>query len=156
MREQAPKRALLLDEKLEADLRAIKLPPFKQFVSQIRAYLQRQNSEVDKTNNVQAILKQVQSGTTGVISVGPQFDNGPTGSHYYLKSGSRLSFGITLKEERDQCSLIAYRFHLQLATPVGPTFYRFDLNDSPHATPLHEPRSHFHAGDDDVRLPFPP
>lgn len=156
MFEHAPKRALRLDEKLEADLQAIKLPSFRRVLTDIRVYLLKQNSEVDRRNNVHGILKDDRSGSAHSIWLGPQFDKGPTGSHYFLKSGSRLSFGITLKEESGHCSLIAYRFHLHLATPVGPTFYRFDLNEDQHTTPLHEPRSHLHPCDDDIRLPFPP
>ncbi len=79
-----------------------------------------------------------------------------TESCYYLESGSRLSFGITLRERNRRCALVAYRFQLSLPGEQFPAFFRFDLNDKPHDTPLFEPRCHVHPGIDDVRLPCPP
>jgi hypothetical protein len=77
-------------------------------------------------------------------------------SHFYLESTSRLSFGVTLREANGRCSLVAYRFHMQLPEGSVPSFYRFDLNDKAHQTPLFEPRCHIHPGSDDIRLPCPP
>jgi len=51
--------------------------------------------------------------------------------------------------------LVAYRFHLSLPEGQSPSFYRFDLNDKAHESPLTEPRCHYHPGVDDVRLPCP-
>jgi hypothetical protein len=150
-------RAHKLDAKLEADVLAISLPSFKEVSASIRAYLLKQNSEIDKINNVYKILKgPTRSSSVGFITIGPQFDKEATDSHYRLKSGARLSFGMTLSEANGKCSLVAYRFHIHLGDVSGlPSFYRFDLNESRHATPLVEPRSHIHAGSDEVRLPFP-
>ena len=66
------------------------------------------------------------------ITVGPEFDKGPTESHFHLESGSRLSFGITLSETNHGCSLVAYRFQLNLLEARSPSFYRFDLNREAH------------------------
>jgi len=66
-----------------------------------------------------------------------------------------LSFGIILRERNGRCSLVSYRFQLNLPEGHLPSFYRFDLNDKTHETPLFEPRCHFHPGLDEVRLPFP-
>ena len=55
-----------------------------------------------------------------------------------------------------RCSLIAYRFHLNLPANQSPSFYRFDLNKKAHDTPLFEPRCHLHPGSDERRLPCPP
>ena len=155
MREHAPVRAQRLDAKLEADAYGIRLPAFREVLAGIRVYLQRQNSEVDKVNNVHQMLKEAKNGATGFIMLGPEFDTGPTDLHYRFKSGARLSFGLTLHESNGRCSMVAYRFHLHVGGNAGPTFYRFDLNRAGHENPLLEPRSHVHPGRDDIRLPCP-
>jgi hypothetical protein len=144
-----------LDQKLDAEARAIVLPSFKEVLASIRVYLLKQNSEVDQVNNIYQLLKEKKSGPVGLIALGPEFDAGPTDFHYRLRSGSRLSFGITLHESNSRCSLVAYRFHLHIGGNKGPTFFRFDLNRSAHVHPLVEPRSHMHPGQDNVRLPSP-
>lgn len=155
MREHAPVRAQRLDVKLEADASAIRLASFKEVLSSIRVYLLKQNSEVDKVNNIHQVLKQTKLGPVGLITLGPEFDTGPTDLHYRLKSGARLSFGLTLHESNGRCSIVTYRFHLHAGGNTGPTFYRFDLNKGAHQNPLFEPRSHIHPGRDDIRLPCP-
>jgi hypothetical protein len=155
MRESAALQAQKLDAKIEADARAIRLASFKEVLASIRVYLADQNLERHEANNIHQIVKQKMSDPVGLITLGPEFDNGPTEMHYRFKSGARLSFGITLREANGRCSLVAYRFHLHVGGDAGPTFYRFDLNRSTHETPLLEPRSHIHPGRDDIRLPCP-
>lgn len=87
--------------------------------------------------------------------MGPSIDKGPTDLHFNLESGARLSFGITLREGNGRCSLVAYRFQLNLPETQSPPFYRFDLNEKGHESPLTEPRCHYHLGVEDVRLPCP-
>jgi hypothetical protein len=114
-----------------------------------------QDADLGHRNNVARVLKTFESQGLTFISVGPSFDKGPTDSHFYLESESRLSFGITLREGNGRCSLVAYRFQLNLPGTQSPAFYRFDLNDKAHESPLHEPRCHYHPGAEDVRLPCP-
>ena len=155
MLDHATRRAQELDESLDAQAAMMMLPSFRKVLTGIRVYLQRQNAGSGGKNNVHAILRTATSGDRGIITLGPQFDKGPTDCHYYTRSGGRLSFGITLRDQNGRCSLIAYRFHFHLGTNAAPGFYRFDLNDRAHSNPLLEPRSHLHVGRDNIRLPVP-
>jgi hypothetical protein len=152
----APERARKLDDELGSQAVSITLPSSREVLAGLRNYLLTQNERVNWRNNVHKELRSETSGGVVVISLGPLFDKGPTDSHFYLESNSRLSFGITLREANGRCSLIAYRFHLHLPEGSASSFYRFDLNPRPHDTPLLEPRCHLHPGSDDVRLPCPP
>jgi hypothetical protein len=152
---RAHERAKALDGGIEASLAGISLPSVRDSVAQIRTYLQNQDADLGHRNNVARILKTDGNHGLKFISVGPSFDHGPTESHFNLESGSRLSFGITLSEGNGRCSLVAYRFQLDLPEGRSPAFYRFDLNPKSHDSPLHEPRCHYHPGADEVRLPCP-
>ncbi len=152
---RAHERAQALDGGIERSLAGIVLPSLRESVAQIRTYLERQDADLGYQNNVHRILKTVENHHVVSISMGPSFDDGPTESHFHLESGSRLSFAITLREGNGRCSLVAYRFQLNLPETQSPSFYRFDLNGKAHQTPLLEPRCHFHPGVDDVRLPCP-
>ncbi len=153
----APDRAKTLDGEIERRLGSMVLPPLRDIVAELRTYLLTQNVNIGNKNNVYGIFKIVGSQDVVSVTVGPTFDKGPTESHFYLESRSRLSFGITLRESNRRSSLLAYRFQLNLPEPQTqlPAFYRFDLNDRADETPLFEPRCHFHPGIDDVRLPCP-
>ena len=156
MRSGASERARTLDEALETSLESITLPASRVALAQVRTYLLDQNVEMGaRRNNVQAILKIEIDRDLVFITLGPSFDKGPTTSHFHLKSGARWSFGITLRATNQSCSLIAYRFQLNLPEAHSPSFYRFDLNSKGHHTPLLEPRCHFHPGAEEVRLPCP-
>jgi len=152
----APGRARELDDELGSQAASIILPSSREVLARVRNYLLAQNDRADGRNNVYKDLRSGTSGNVVTISLGPLFDKGPTDSHFYLTSNSRLSFGITLREANGRCSLIAYRFHLHLPEGSASSFYRFDLNPRPHDTPLREPRCHLHPGSDDMRLPCPP
>ena len=152
----APERARNLDGGLERLLASITLPSLRDTLAQVRTYLLKRDADLGNQNNVHRILKIVSSHDLVSISLGPSFDKGPTDLHFYLESGSRLSFGITLRESGRACSLVAYRFQLNLPEAQSPSFYRFDLNDRAHETPLFEPRCHYHPGAEEVRLPCPP
>jgi hypothetical protein len=151
----APQRAKALDERIERLLASIILPSSRDAIAHVRTYLLKQNADIGNRNNVYRIFKTATSQNIVSISVGPTFDKGPTDSHFYLESGSRLSLGIFLRESNGRCSLVAYRFQLNLPEPQSPSFYRFDLNEKAHDTPLSEPRCHYHPGTDDIRLPCP-
>jgi hypothetical protein len=152
----APERAVALDGGLQRLMESIILPSSRDVIAQIRTYLLSQNADAGNRNNVYQILKVVHSRDLVFITLGPPFDKEPTECHYYLASGSRLSFGVTLRESNGRCALVAYRFQLSLPGEQLPSFFRFDLNDKPHDAPLFEPRCHVHPGVDDVRLPCPP
>jgi hypothetical protein len=151
----APQRAKILDGYLERRVASLPLPSRRDAIAQVRTYLLRQNADLGKKNNVHRIYRNDTNQGVTSIWVGPQFDKGATDLHFYLESGSRLSFGITLRENNGRCSLIAYRFHLSLPDNQSPSFYRFDLNKNAHDTPLFEPRCHLHPGIDELRLPCP-
>lgn len=151
----APERAKRLDGELERLVESIVLPSSRDAIAQVRTYLLRQDAEAGNRNNVHGIFKTITSQDVVYMTVGPSFDKGPTESHFYLESGARLSFGITLRARDRRCSLVSYRFQLNLPEAHSPSFYRFDLNDKAHEAPLFEPRCHFHPGLDDVRLPCP-
>ena len=151
----APERARLLDRGIEGLLESMVLPASHDVVARVRNYLLTQDREMGTKNNVYGILKVATSKGVVFVSVGPTFDKGPEQSHFYLKSGSRLSFGFELRESNSRCSLVAYRFQLNLPNGHSPPFYRFDLNREAHETPLLEPRCHFHPGTEEVRLPCP-
>jgi hypothetical protein len=148
-------RAKTLDGGLERLVESIVLPSARDTIAQVRTYLLKQDADTGKRNNVYEILRTTASRDVVYITVGPSFDKGPTDSHFYLESGSRLSCGITLRESNRGCSLVSYRFQLNLPEGSVPSFYRFDLNDKAHETPLLEPRCHFHPGVEGVRLPCP-
>ena len=152
---RAHERAKALDGGIEQSLAGLALSSVRDSVAQIRTYLQIQDADLGYPNNVARIFKTTWSHGLTFISMGPSFDKGPTDTHFQLESGSRLSFGITLREGNGRCSLVAYRFQLNLPENRSPSFYRFDLNDKAHESPLTEPRCHYHVGVDDARLPCP-
>jgi hypothetical protein len=151
----APQRAETLDGRLDSLVTSIVLPGPRDMIAQIQTYLLKQDADMGRRNNVYGIFKTQRSRDAVSISVGPSFDKGPTKSHFYLESGSRLSFGITVRETNRGCSLVAYRFQMNLPDDNSPSFYRFDLNDRKHDTPLFEPRCHVHVGIEEIRLPCP-
>jgi hypothetical protein len=126
MPDRAPERARALDGRLAELLESVVLLTRRDVTAQLRTYLHGQNAEMGKRNNVYGNLK--------VTS---------------------LSFGITLRQANQRCSLVAYRFQLNLPDGHSTSFYRFDLNEKAHDTPLLEPLCHFHPGTEEVRLPCP-
>jgi hypothetical protein len=155
MPDGAPERAKKLDGGLEQLRESIVLPSLRDTIAQVRTYLLKQDVDAGKRNDVYSLFKTTTSQDVAYMTVGPSFDKGPTDSHFYFESGSRLSFGITLRGSNRRCSLVSYRFQLNLPEGCSPSFYRFDLNERAHDTPLFEPRCHFHPGLDEVRLPCP-
>jgi hypothetical protein len=145
----------MLDGVIESSLASLSLPSSRDMIAQVRTYLLRQEAEIHKGNNVYRILRKAESRMLVTITLGPTFDDGPTDQHFYLESGARLSFGLTLREANGRCALVAYRFQLNLPEGHNSSFYRFDLNDKGHAEPLFEPRCHIHPGLEKVRLPLP-
>lgn len=156
MANAAEQRAAVADIKLGEQLTAIHLDSSNEVKAQIRTYLLKVDAEMGTGNNVHKLLKTATSGKVTEIEVGPHFEKGPTGSYFQLESGARLSFGITLREENKRCSLVAYRFQLNIGIASMPGFFRFDLTERAHPNPLSEPRCHLHPGIENVRIPLPP
>jgi hypothetical protein len=152
---RAHERAKTLDGATEQALQVTALPSARQLVADVRTYLLRQDADLGRPNVVYRIFRTGTSHQVTTISVGPHRDKGSTDTHFHLESGSRLSFFVELREGNGRCSLIRYRFQLNLPEGQSPSFYRFDLNEKAHETPLTEPRCHYHPGVDDVRLPCP-
>jgi hypothetical protein len=154
-REAAAKRAAALDTRTAEEIsgRSYDLP--RRVLSQIRAYLIRRSDEMETRNNpIQLVKLRQERNGTALIVVGPEFDKGPTPEHFYLDSGGRLSFGLTLRERDRGWELVAFRFHYQLPENRSPQYFRFDLNEAATPDPLKEPRCHLHPGLEDVRIPL--
>src|ERR1700693_5939637 len=94
----APERAKKLYGGLEQLVESIILPSLRDTIAQVRIYLLKQDADAGKRNNVYSLFKTTTSQDVAYRTVGPSFDKRPTDSHFYLESGSRLSFGITLRE----------------------------------------------------------
>ena len=152
---RAHQRAKTLDGATEQALQANALPSARQLVADVRTYLLQQDADLGKPNNVYRIFRTATSHQVTTIAVGPHRDKGSTHTHFHLESGSRLSFFVELREGNGRCSLVRYRFQLNLPESQSPSFYRFDLNEKAHEKPLDEPRCHYHPGVEDVRLPCP-
>src|ERR1700730_3277730 len=103
---------------------ALVLPSRRDMAAQVRTYLLRQNSDLGNRNNIQRIFKVTQSHDAVAIMLGPQFDKGPNDSQFQLESGARLSCGVELRENNGRCSLLAYRFQLNLPEGHRPSFSR--------------------------------
>jgi hypothetical protein len=147
-------RFLQLDARLAAMRRVVSEDPAKLF-RRTRTPLDTivQTRKNCRNNHPQALLRLAPGRLT--FTLGPQFDKGPTAQHFNFASGARLSFGVSLAPEGDSWVLLEYRFHLVLPEGSRPAFFRFDLNEKPHARPLDEPICHIHPGLDDLRLPCP-
>ena len=143
---------------VERSLAGMVLPPLRNSIAQIREVSgharRRTRASEQRSAHPQNRSHKLWRGRH-LFPQARTFDKGPTQSHFHLESGSRLSFGITLREDNGRCSLIAYRFQLNLQESQSPSYYRFDLNEKAHESPLLEPRCHYHAGVEDVRLPCP-
>lgn len=129
------------------------MPPPKHLLTAIRAYLLAQQCAGHLGNRLEADLKLKLSKDRALIVLGPTIDRGPDPTHFYLQSGSRLSFGITLEPEGSLTRLLSYRFDYRSDAPIQLPLVRFELRDSPHRVPLMEPRAHLHPGLETVRLP---
>ena len=149
-------RAFRLDRGLEQLRVTISLPSSRDVMAQVRTYLQNRNVNLKRKNNVLKILKEKKDQGIFQVSLGPSIDKGPEESHFHFESGSRLSFGISLRESEGRCALLAYRFQVNFPATSPVPFLRFDLNPEAHPTPLFEPKCHYHPGSDEIRLPCPP
>ena len=144
-------RARARDRRLSGEHSAIQLESPKKVLQQIRAYLMARQDDGHPGTDLYK-LRPKESTDETLINLGPTIDKGATDGHFFLKSGARLSFGLTLRSEtRHHSTLIAYRFDYR----IEKTVYRFDLNKGIHKNPLREPRGHLHPGSDCIRVPTP-
>jgi len=150
--EDALRRAQARDHRLSQLHSSIQLESPKRVWQQIRAYLIARQDDGHPGSDLYKI-KLADSTDETLINLGPTIDKGIIDGHFILKSGARLSFGLTLRSEARQYStIVAYRFDYRIDTTV----HRFDLNKGPHNNPLREPRGHLHPGSDHIRVPTPP
>lgn len=148
---EAQRRALVLDERLDGAVRDFVLPDPKKLFLSLRNYLQ-QRADEGRAQNVFHKIRLLRENGVATVNLGPSIDKGHTEQHFIFASGARLSFWLSLRGEKRNWRLLAYRFHLHL--PRAPfEFLRFDLNEKGHPEPLREPRCHVHLGPN-VRLPF--
>jgi len=130
---------------------AIRLEPPKRVWQQIRAYLIARQDDGHPGTDLHKI-KLAESTDETLINLGPTIDKGQIDGHFVMKSGARLSFGLTLRSDsRHNSSIVAYRFDYR----TEETVLRFDLNEEIHQNSLREPRGHLHPGSDDTRVPTP-
>lgn len=150
-------RAHLLDQKTTEQRELIDLDAPASVFRQIRAYLFAQDRDMATGNDVYNSIKASKaSHGLFVIGYGPQFDKGPDPAQFHFRSGSRLSFGITLEDRNGRSGLVAFRFHLEAPAEIQtPRFLRFELRNKHHDSPLQEPICHVHPGSNHFRLPLP-
>jgi len=153
-REDAAERARLRDQQMQAKLDAYRVPPPRELLKQLRAYLLWQRDEEGhRGNQVEAELKSKDSDGRVRISLGPTVDGGFEDHHFGFLSGARLSFGVTVERAGSRSRLISYRFDYRQDKAPQMPFIRFELRETAHHQPLREPIAHFHAGIEDLRLP---
>lgn len=149
-------RAAAFERRTADELDELHIPPPRQYASEIRYYLQRM-TDTDQTKNGAHLVK-TRSGEPGetVIDVGPTVFREPCDDCVLFKSGAKLSFGITLRQDAERTRLLAYRFYLQLLPTSGLRFIRIDLNrPKDNYDQLQQPRSHMHHGFGNVHFPYP-
>lgn len=147
--------AKALEARTEAHLANIGLPPPHEYFREIRVYLQRATDIRRTINGVHPLSQRSLENGDTQINAGPTIFR-PCENCIQFRSGAQLSFGVTLRFDDAQTTLLSYRFHLSLLPASGLRFVRIDLNP-PKDTydPLHVPRCHIHPGFEDIHIPFP-
>lgn len=124
----------------------------------IRVYLQDLTNRDRTTNGAHLISERTLENGDSQINAGPRTvkQNQQCEDCIQFRSGSQLSFGVTLRSNGKTSSLLAYSFYLKLPPGRGLGFLRIDLNGpKEYYDPLDQPRSHLHPGFENVHLPFP-
>jgi len=148
--------ARALEARTAADLVHMDVSAPHECFREIRFYLQRATDTGRTRNGVHVLSRrELENGDTQ-INAGPTIFREPCETCIQFPSGAQLSFGITLRFDGSQTTLLAYRFYLHLLPASGLRFIRIDLN-SPKEDydPLHLPRSHMHPGFEGIHIPFP-
>jgi hypothetical protein len=145
-----------LDDRVADDLDRVELPPAPHFTGQLRFYLQRMTDCGKLLRGARSISQRETAEGYTQIDVGPTIYRATGDDCLILKSGARMSLGITLRIDGSSSRLLAYRFHLELLPSSGLRFVRIDLNaPKSEYDPMHIPRSHIHPGFENVHVPFP-
>jgi len=154
---EAQQAAKALDQSVSAQLRTRRLESAKRLFFRLRSYLYDQCKNNAFHHDIYSKIKFQSPDKAGMalITLGPSIDKETTEDHIHFESGSRLSFGITIREVAGSSELVSYRFHHAFTSGHSPAFLRFDLNGEEHSEPLREPRSHLHPGIESVRMPTP-
>jgi hypothetical protein len=148
--------AKALEARTEADLANISLPPPHEYFRDIRIYRQRATDGGRTRNGVHVLSRHSLGNGDTQINAGPTIFRDPCENCIQFRSGAQLAFGVTLRFDGAQSTLLAYRFYLSLLPASGLRFVRIDLN-APKETydPLHMPRCHMHPGFEGIHMPFP-
>jgi hypothetical protein len=148
--------AKALEARTEADLANMGLPPPQEYFREVRIYLQRMTDAGRTRNGVHVLSRRsLESGDTQ-INAGPTIFREPCEDCIQFHSGAQLSFGVTLRFDGAQTTLLSYRFYLALLPASGLRFVRIDLNSPKDVyDPLHVPRCHIHPGFEGIHIPFP-
>ena len=148
--------AKALEARTEEDLAKILLPPPDEYFRKIRIYLQRLTDTGRTANGVHVLSRRSLHSGDSQINAGPTILKEPCESCIHFRSGAQLSFGVTLRSDGKQTTLLSYRFYLSLLPASGLRFVRIDLNAPKDAyDPLHMPRCHIHPGFEGIHIPFP-
>jgi hypothetical protein len=153
--EAAKARALLFEAAIAQQISDLRISQSHTLRSELRAYLDKQDRTTGKKNDIFKLLKLTPSANgVALINLGtPSLDR--TSDAFILRSGSRLTFGITLRDNAGMASLVSYRFQIQFPEHHSPSYLRFDLIHKQHEAPLREARCHLHPGAGDIRIPTP-
>jgi hypothetical protein len=145
----------MLEAVISQRINELKLKQSRELIAEIRAYLDKQDRTVGTGNSVFQLLRR-KPDRDGLVQINlgiPSIDR--TSSAFGLRSGSRLTFGITVRDDAQHANLIAYRFQIQFPDRYSPAYLRFDLIPRQHEVPLRESRCHLHPGSSDIRIPIP-
>jgi hypothetical protein len=148
--------AKAFEARTATDVTSLGLPEPHEIYRQIRIYVQRMRDKERTKNGVRVLSHRDLGNGDTQINAGPTIYREPCETCIQFRSGAQLSFGITLRFDGKQTTLLSYRFYLSLQPASGLRFVRIDLNARNEAyDPLHEPRSHIHPGFEGVHIPFP-
>src|SRR5689334_5072318 len=94
-------RALILDATIAKQVDELRVSPSYKLRSEMRAYLDKHNRGAGTKNNVFDQLKLLSNpGGVSLINLGiPSLDR--TSEAFILPSGSRLTFGVTIRDHGD-------------------------------------------------------
>ena len=147
--------AKALEARTEADLANISLPPPHEYFRDIRIYRQRATDGGRTRNGVHVLSRHSLGNGDTQINAGPTIFRDPCENCIQFRSGAQLAFGVTLRFDGAQSTLLAYRFYLSLLPASGLRFVRIDLN-APKETydPLHMPLSLIHISPDSINPLF--
>jgi len=150
---EARTRATVRAKVLEQKLAELQMPPPRQLLTELRSYLlQQRDINGHPGNQVESELTVKKSADLVLMNLGPTTSRGHEPA-YVLASKAKLSFGITVVDERQCSRMISYRFDYRNDSVDEFRMMRFDLSRQAHSDCLIEPQAHLHAGLEGLRIP---